>query len=336
MGLLIADDINQRNLATYIPNGSICYSACSFIFLAGTERMVTGRLGVHQISSDSPDLVGAQLTISDIIDVLNRFDTPVDVMSVMFKTPPDEIHIFTPDEIERYKLNRSRDLQSVEGQANDRPKPSEAPTSNSESASNLPTVFRQLKKELSPREDFTKRPNRVAIYAGLDFFGDDISAIRTGDAGECAKNCLAMNRQCKAFTFNANPVIKRGPNCFLKGSAGRADGNSVAFSGLFLGADEDDPEAITLGTIDPQTALYEDVDLPGGDLSRHPHRSAKTPIDCRLACIDDRRCVAFTYVKTTKDCWLKGSVGTPVYGRNMVSGLKKLETFSPKTIVNLD
>jgi hypothetical protein len=140
----------------------------------------------------------------------------------------------------------------------------------------------------------------------------------------------------KLSHFNANPAIKRGPNCFLKGSAGRADGNSVAFSGLFLGAAESDPEAITLGTIDPQTALYEDVDLPGGDLSRQPHRSAKTPIDCRLACIDDRRCVAFTYVKAKRHCWLKGSVGTPVYGRNMVSGVKKLETFSPQTIVNLN
>jgi hypothetical protein len=114
-------------------------------------------------------------------------------------------------------LNRSRDLQSVEEQANDRPKPSEAPTSNSESASNLPTVFRQLKKELSPREDFTKRPNRVAIYAGLDFFGDDISAIRTGDAGECAKNCLAMNGAVQSFHVQRQPCHKTRAELLFEG-----------------------------------------------------------------------------------------------------------------------
>ncbi|MDK4705009.1 hypothetical protein PH562_22350 [Rhizobium sp. CNPSo 4062] len=107
MALLIADDIHQRKLATYIPKDSRCFSACSYIFLAGDERKADGQLGVHQISSDAPDLVGAQLAISDIIDLLNRFDTPVEVMSVMFKTPPNDMHIFTADEIQRYKLNRT-------------------------------------------------------------------------------------------------------------------------------------------------------------------------------------------------------------------------------------
>ncbi|WP_425962204.1 PAN domain-containing protein [Rhizobium nepotum] len=62
-----------------------------------------------------------------------------------------------------------------------------------------------------------------------------------------------------------------------------------------------------LGTIDPQSALFDDnVDLPGGDLSRRPERSARTPLECRSwACIDDKQCVAFTYIKPKKECWLK-------------------------------
>lgn len=105
-GLLIADDIHQRALATYIPPESGCYSACSYVFLAGNERKVEGKLGVHQISSTSPDLVRAQLAISDIIEVLGRFDTSPEVMQVMLKTPPDAMHVFNPDEVERYRLNR--------------------------------------------------------------------------------------------------------------------------------------------------------------------------------------------------------------------------------------
>jgi hypothetical protein len=347
MGLLIADDIHQRKLATYIPKESKCFSACSFVFLAGDERKVDGALGVHQISSDSPDLVGAQLAISDIIEVLNRFGTPMDVMHIMFKTPPDDMHVFSQEEVAQYKLNRAAgsgtstesavdapaSIASVDAKTDQRTTRGDVPTETA-IASVAPEANQQAK--LSTLEEFTRRPNRIAVYTGLDLFGDDISSIHVTDAGECAKSCLVMDGQCKAFTFNANPKIKRGPNCFLKSSAGRADGNSVAFSGRFLSGAESDPGAITLGTIDPTSALYDDIDLPGGDLSRRSERAAKTPLDCRLACIDEKRCVAFTYIRPKKECWLKGAVGTPTFGKGMVSGLKKLETFAPAKIISLD
>ncbi len=345
MGLLIADDIHQRKLATYIPKESKCYSACSFIFLAGKERKVDGELGVHQISSDSPDLVGAQLAISDIIEVLNRFDTPMDVMHIMFKTPPEDMRVFSEDEIARYRLNRSGDNQpntstvvttpaTSSGDAASADELPEASAPGSKSSSHQAGLDPQAK--LSPIEEFTKRPNRIAIYTGLDLFGDDLSSIRVDDAGACAKSCLLMNGQCKAFTFNTNSKIRKGPNCFLKASAGRADGNSVAFSGRFLSGAEPDPPAFTLGTIDPQSALFNDVDLPGGDLSKYPLRSARTPLDCRLACVDEAHCLAFTYIKAKKECWLKGTIGKPMLGKNMVSGLKTLQTFSPARVFSLD
>jgi hypothetical protein len=337
MGLLIADDIHQRKLATYIPQGSKCYSACSYVFLAGHERKVDGELGVHQISSDAPDLVGAQLAISDIIEVLNRFGTSMDVMHVMFKTPPDDMHVFTREEIERYGLNRSATTANISAPLNASPGSDPASEQASGSATDVPsTAYVPTADKFSPLDELTKRPNRIAVYTGLDLFGDDISSVRVDDPGECAQRCLVMNGQCKAFTFNANPKIKRGPNCFLKSNTGRADGNSVALSGRFLSASEGDPTSLTLGTIDPQSALYDDIDLPGGDLSRKPEPSGKTPLDCRLACIDERQCIAFTYIKQKRECWLKGAIGTPRYGKGMVSGLKKLETFSPAKIISLD
>jgi len=48
MALLIADDVNERRLSTFIPKGKGCYSACAFIFMAGVERQVDGELGVHR------------------------------------------------------------------------------------------------------------------------------------------------------------------------------------------------------------------------------------------------------------------------------------------------
>ncbi|WP_266031133.1 PAN domain-containing protein [Brucella intermedia] len=346
-GLLIADDINQRGLTTYIPKTSKCFSACSYIFLAGKERKADGELGVHQISSDSPDLIGAQLAISDIIEVLSRFDTPPEVMQIMFKTPPDDMYVFSQEEIKRFKLNRSGEEQTVVNS----PAASIVSTEKDDdvletgkpvtSVSTIvpahePTVKTESVAKLSPLEEFTKRPNRIALYTGLDLFGEDISTIRVNDAAACAKSCLAMNGQCKAFTFNTNPRIKKGPNCFLKASEGRADGNSVAFSGRFLSGAESDPEPFSLGMIDPAKALFEDIDLPGGDLSRRPHTSAKNPLACRLACIDNSQCVAFTYIKPKKECWLKGSVGAPTFGKGLVTGVKKYETFAPAKVITLN
>ncbi|MFC4624084.1 PAN domain-containing protein [Daeguia caeni] len=224
-GLIIADDIHQKGLSTYIPKTSKCYSACSYIFLAGRERKVDGELGVHQISSDS--LVGAQLAISDIIEVLSRFDTPPEVMQMMFKTPPDDIHIFSQDEIVLYKLNRS----AADHTANEAPfsrnqGPSidkmekTAEESEPGAAATAPAPPPVDKTEtiakLSPLEEFTRRPNRIALYAGLDLFGEDIASMRVEDVAVCARNCLTMNGQCKAFTFNINPRIKKGPNCFFE------------------------------------------------------------------------------------------------------------------------
>jgi hypothetical protein len=347
MALLIADDIHQRKLSTYIAKGSGCYSACAYIFLAGAERQVDGELGVHQISSDGNDLVGAQLTISDIIDVLNRFDTPVEVMAVMFKTPPNDMHVFTQDEISRFKLNRkttesSADPAGVAEAQGSETTPKEGSNTTSDAiasaspAPDTPPPFQQPQAKLSAIEEFTKRANRIAVYAGLDLFGDDLSSIRVSDAAECAKSCLAMNGQCKAFTFNTNPKILKGPNCFLKSSAGRADGNTVAFSGRFLSGAEADPPPFTMGTIDPQSALFHDIDLPGGDLSSHPFRAAQAPLDCRLACVKDDRCAAFTYIYKKKECWLKGAVGSPTLSKGLVSGVKKIQSFAPTTIISIN
>ncbi len=40
--LIVADDIHRLGLSTAIPKGFGCYSACSFVFLAGKERLVEG------------------------------------------------------------------------------------------------------------------------------------------------------------------------------------------------------------------------------------------------------------------------------------------------------
>jgi hypothetical protein len=103
--LMIADDVYERKIATLVPRESQCMSACSLIFFAGFERHVHGQLGVHQLTSSS--VAGTQLAVSDIIDLLARFEVPAEALAIMFRTPSDSMHVFTGQEIERLNVNRS-------------------------------------------------------------------------------------------------------------------------------------------------------------------------------------------------------------------------------------
>jgi hypothetical protein len=266
-------------------------------------------------------------------------------MTWMFKTPPNDMHVFTADEIASYKINRKpQDLAPTTPQASTSIETNPNATTITvtpttvtpiTTTSQSPAIGDQALANLSAIEDYTRRPTRMALYTGLDLFGDDLRVERIVDAAECAKSCLSMNGACKAFTFNTNPKIIKGPNCFLKSKEGRADGNSVAISGKFLSSIEPDPRDFTISTIDPAASLFKDVDLPGGDLTSRPAQIGGNAQQCRLACIDEGRCVAFTYIKRKKECWLKGAVGAPKYGAGLVTGVKNVKSFSAPRIISL-
>jgi ATP-dependent protease ClpP protease subunit len=104
-GLLIADDIYTRGMSTVVPKGSVCASACAYMFFAGRNRVVQGELGVHQISG-SASLENAQLNISDILDTLNKYGVDQRIFPIMFRTSADDIHFFSSDEIKQYGIER--------------------------------------------------------------------------------------------------------------------------------------------------------------------------------------------------------------------------------------
>jgi len=93
-GLRIANIINDKRLATYIPGGTTCASACSFMFFAGNPKVAHGRLGVHQfyVEDDKKKVAigkvqkSTQYTVADIIQNLTDFGTPASVFPKMFST----------------------------------------------------------------------------------------------------------------------------------------------------------------------------------------------------------------------------------------------------------
>ncbi len=113
IGLVVAEEVYERGLNTYIPKDSYCASACSFVFFAGRQRLAEGRLGVHQISA--PEMTGeqAQFGVSDIVATLPKYGVSADVLGIMFSTPSKEMYFFSPQEIIRYGINRTGNVRTA-------------------------------------------------------------------------------------------------------------------------------------------------------------------------------------------------------------------------------
>lgn len=112
--ILVAREVDRLGLSTVIPKDADCFSACSFIYFAGHERIADGRLGVHQVSSQDPDLVAAQLAVSDISELLSEYGVPNELFLLMLRTPPAEMHILDRNDLFRFGLVGSRLPSSAE------------------------------------------------------------------------------------------------------------------------------------------------------------------------------------------------------------------------------
>jgi hypothetical protein len=202
IALLIADDVSQRKLDTVIPAGSKCYSACAYIFLAGENRQADGELGVHQISSDAPDLQRAQVAISDIIDLLTRFDTPTEVLTVMFRTLPDDMYVFSAAEIEKFGINRVRLVDAADKSAR-----AYVERENPRPASGLPDERTGSQRALYYFEGNEGQPGRAGE-------GTATWAQITRDNAPAAQATLRLNRQDVVTTVtvykNSDPNLPAG------------------------------------------------------------------------------------------------------------------------------
>lgn len=178
------------------------------------------------------------------------------------------------------------------------------------------------------------RRDRLALYNGLDFFGDDLNPSRPGiempNAVSCARACLTRRGICRAFTFNTK--TRQGRNCFLKTGTGTLDRNNVAISGLIFKGTETDQPNLRASVIEPSDVSLH-TDFPGNDI-----RSVRTSNaeHCRVACLREGRCRAYTFVTAHRRCWLKHGVGATRRRTNMISGRKSFQSFTPQRVINLN
>ncbi|MCZ4352306.1 hypothetical protein O4H61_07225 [Roseovarius aestuarii] len=105
--LLIADEIFERKLSTYIAKEHTCASACALLFFAGHDRLAEGRLGVHQMDDGGrADASTLQFVLAYQLDAFQRFGVPWTVANYMLTTPPWDMHWISNFDKEEFALNR--------------------------------------------------------------------------------------------------------------------------------------------------------------------------------------------------------------------------------------
>ena len=318
-GIEIGRMIRMRGLTTVVENGVSCFSACALIWLGGRERHVgrNAEIGFHaaylQDDEGMREVGVGNALVGRYAGSLGLSDG-----AVMFLTlaPPDDYLLLTAKAAEtfgiRAEFSDSRPLIRGTG----------APAHRSPPAASR------------PEPDRSERVRRLAVYVGLDLYGADIHSLRSDDIGACALACTSVDHACRAFTFNIE-AASRFHDCYLKGPGATPDGNQVAITGLVLQPQDRNAPTFRVGTIDPVDGVMRDVDFPGGDMSSRPsgHASANA---CRLACVENESCQAFTFVESNRQCWLKSNPGRMRQARGMVSGVKQMQTFTPQEVFPID
>ncbi|MGP6085845.1 hypothetical protein [Antarctobacter jejuensis] len=106
--------VREAGLRTVIPDGAVCHSACSYLFLAGVDRSAQGELGVHQLASNSDSLRAGQVALADIMSAFDDFGVNGAVVNKMLLTPANSMYVFDSGEMTDLGLNRATPCAGAE------------------------------------------------------------------------------------------------------------------------------------------------------------------------------------------------------------------------------
>ncbi|SHI62533.1 hypothetical protein SAMN05444417_1282 [Wenxinia saemankumensis] len=129
--LALGQWIREAGMDTRMGGTDICLSACPYILAAGVTREAAegAWIGVHQHYFDENTALPAFLAVSDIqrgqgevMAYLIAMGIDPGMMQPALMTPPEEIYLLTPEELDRYDLVTSPD-------ADPDPDPGPGPTS---------------------------------------------------------------------------------------------------------------------------------------------------------------------------------------------------------------
>lgn len=105
--------LRLAGMQTEMRSGDICYSACPYLLASGVTRKVPedAFVGVHQHYFGESTILPAFAAVEDIqrgqgmvMRYLDQMGIDPLVMQHALVTPPDEIYVLLPEELERYKF----------------------------------------------------------------------------------------------------------------------------------------------------------------------------------------------------------------------------------------
>ncbi|MEO0767303.1 MAG: hypothetical protein AAFY75_14910 [Pseudomonadota bacterium] len=109
--LALGRHIRGNGIATQMLAGEFCYSACPYMLAAGASRDIDpdAFVGVHQHYFGEKTFLPAAFAVEDIQRGQGEVMTYLDEMGIdpllmqhALSTPPDEIYVLLPEELERY------------------------------------------------------------------------------------------------------------------------------------------------------------------------------------------------------------------------------------------
>lgn len=109
-GVLLGTQLRYRGFSTYVRPNEKCLSACMFAFIGGERRTVYpgGELGGHQFyggTDRSTSQSATQYSTSQLFKFSREMGVSVEAMEIASSTPPDDMHVFSPDELSKFNLN---------------------------------------------------------------------------------------------------------------------------------------------------------------------------------------------------------------------------------------
>lgn len=114
--LTLGRHIRAAGIDTQMLAGEYCYSACPYLLAAGANRDIDedASVGVHQHYFGENTFLPAGFAVEDIqrgqgevMTYLNDMGIDPLVMQHALSTPPDEIYVLLPEELEEYKFTPS-------------------------------------------------------------------------------------------------------------------------------------------------------------------------------------------------------------------------------------
>ncbi|WP_299294924.1 hypothetical protein [uncultured Tateyamaria sp.] len=103
--------IRSQGISTRMLSGEFCYSACPYLLAAGVERDIDpdASVGVHQHYFGENTFLPAAFAVEDIqrgqgevMTYLNDMGIDPLVMQHALSTPPDQIYVLLPEELDTY------------------------------------------------------------------------------------------------------------------------------------------------------------------------------------------------------------------------------------------